>query len=204
VSGASLVVQLAWLLASSAEAPAAGAKAPAPAPPSSAPAQPPVQTPFRLSLTYLHVLAESGQLTNSELSRSAAGIDMAFPSNSYVRNHLGLAYQWESGPAGYSASGLRIDLVSFGYPIELVKAAVRLELEPIITAVRGEIMFPNLGPTQFRLEGGLGLELGATFKHWFLNVEPSFDFRLLVYTRAGTTTGFGRFFTLRASLGHEF
>jgi hypothetical protein len=172
--------------------------------PSSPPAQPPVQTPFRLSLTYMHVLAEGGPLTNSQLSRNAVGIDMAFPSNSYVRNHLGVAYQWESGPGGYSASGPRIDLVSFGYPIELVKGAVHLELEPIITAVRGEIMFPNMGPTQIRLEGGLGLELGATFKHWFLNVEPAFDFRALVYTRARTDFGFGRFFSLRASLGHEF
>jgi hypothetical protein len=150
------------------------------------------------------VLAEAGPLTNSQLSRNAVGIEMAFPSNSYVRNHLGVADQWERGPGGYSAQGLRIDLVSFGYPIDLVKAAVRLDLEPIITVVRGEIMFPNTGPTQIRLEGGLGLELGATFKRWFFNVEPAVDFRGLVYTQAGTTIGFGRLFSLRASLGHEY
>ena len=38
------------------------------------------------------------------MATNAVGIDMAFPSNSYVRNHLGLAHQWESAGA-YSARG---------------------------------------------------------------------------------------------------
>jgi hypothetical protein len=219
VSGALLVVPLAYALAAAGPEGSAQAQPPPqpaePAPPPRQPApppaqpspppqqQPPVQTPFRLSVTFTHVLAEDGPLTNSQLSTNAIGIDMAFPSGSYVRNHLGLSNQWESAP-GYSARGLRIDLISFGYPIELVKAAVRLDLEPILTLVRGEIMFPNVGPTQLRLEGGFGLELSATFRRWFLNVEPAVDFRVLVYTRAGTETGFGRVFPMRASLGHEF
>jgi hypothetical protein len=203
VSGAWLLLPLLAAEPIAATGPPPGPAAPARPQPPPAPPQPPVQTPFRLSLTFTHVLAEDGPLTNSQLSTNAIGIDMAFPSGSYVRNHLGLANQWERGP-GSSARGLRIDLVSLGYPIELVRAAVRLDLEPILTVVRGEIMFPDGGPTQLRLEGGFGLELSMTYKRWFLNVEPAVDFRVLVYSKAGTETGFGRVFPLRASLGHEF
>ena len=29
------------------------------------------------------------------MKTNAVGLDMAFPLNNYVRNHLGLAHQWE-------------------------------------------------------------------------------------------------------------
>ena len=162
-----------------------------------------MQTPFRLSLTYVHVLGEDGELADGTLSTNAIGIDMAFPSGSYVRNHLGLANQWESAP-GYSARGFRIDLISLGYPIELVRAAVRLDLEPVLTVLRGEMMFPQTGPTFLRLDSGFGLDLSVTFRHWFLGVEPEIDFRYLVYSSAASRTGFARIVPLRVSLGHEF
>jgi hypothetical protein len=100
----------------------------------------PRTTAFRLGLSYTRVLGEDGDLADGSLSTNAVGIDLAFPSSSYVRSHLGLGNQWES-KGGYSARGFRIDLISFGYPISLVDSTVRLDLEPILTLVRGEIMF---------------------------------------------------------------
>ena len=86
---------------------------------------------------------------------------MAFPSNTYVRNHLGLAHQWETVD-GVTARGFRIDLVSLGYPIPLVTSTVRLDLEPILTVVRGELMFVTNGPRIFRMESGFSLDLSLT------------------------------------------
>jgi hypothetical protein len=162
-----------------------------------------VQTPFRLSLTYSRVLSESGELANAGFATNAIGIDMAFPSGSYVRNHLGLAHQWESAP-NYSARGFRIDLISMGYPIELVRSTVRLDLEPVLTLLRGEILFVDQGPNLLRLDGAFGLDLSVSFRRWFLGVQPEIDFRYLVYSKTATLTGFGRLFALKFALGHEF
>ena len=52
-----------------------------------------------------------------------------------ARDHLVLAYQWESAGA-YSARGFRVDLISFGYPVDRPLAPVAkpdrecLELPP--------------------------------------------------------------------------
>jgi hypothetical protein len=194
--------------------PAAAAPAAAPVPPPPPPAPRPVpaphppppvlMSPFRLSLTYVHVLHEDGDLANNALSTNAIGIDMAFPSNSYVRNHLGLANQWESAGA-YSARGFRIDLISLGYPITLVNSTVRLDLEPILTALRGELMFVSGGGRILRVESGFSLELSATFRHWFLMLQPfGIDFRYWVHTSAASLTGFSRVFPLKVAIGHEF
>jgi len=77
------------------------------------------------------VLREDGELANQNMATNAVGIDMAFPSNSYVRNHLGLAHQWEN-VGGVTARGFRIDLVSLGYPIPLVTSKVRLDTRPTL------------------------------------------------------------------------
>jgi hypothetical protein len=190
---------LIWLMA----APPAPASTPAPAPP---PAQhlPATGNRFRLALTYVSVLREDGDLANGNLATQAVGLNWTFPSSTYARNHLGLAEQWESNGA-YSARGFRIDLISFGYPIRLVDAQVRLELEPIVTPVRGEIMFVSGGSKLLRMEGGVGLELSATFRQWFLAVQPlAIDFRYWVYSSTQSRTGFARVFPLRIALGHEF
>jgi hypothetical protein len=184
------------------EAPPAGPP-PASAAPAVAVREPPRTTAFRLGLSYTRLLSEDGDLTNASLSTNAIGIDLDFPSSSYVRNHLVLANQWESA-AGYSARGFRIDLISFGYPIALVESTVRLDLEPILTLVRGEILFVQNGPTFLRMESGFGLDLSATYRHWFVGVEPAVDFRYWVYSKAGSQTGFGRLFPFRTALGHEF
>jgi hypothetical protein len=182
--------------------------APQPAPPPPPPPtvvfrEPPRTTPFRLSLNYTRVLSEGGSLTNNQLGTNAIGLDWGFPSSTYVRNHLGVANQWESAGA-YSANGFRIDLISFGYPIVLLDSTVRIDLEPILTLVRGEIMFVNNGPDLFRMESGFGLDLSVTYRHWFLGVEPDVDFRYWVYSKAASQTGFGRIFPFRTELGHEF
>ena len=207
-----------------ASAPApAPASAPAPAPPPTAPTLAPAPgsapppnpapeprhlpagvSPLRLQLTYVHILGENGDLTNNSLSTNTLGLDWGFPSGRYARNHMGLGYQWESqGP--YSANGFRIDLISFGYPIKLVDAEVRLELEPIVTLVRGEIMFIKGGNRFLRMEAGVGLELSATFRQWFVGVQPlAVDFRYWDYSSARSQTGLGRVFPFRVAIGHEF
>jgi len=199
-----------------AEAPAAPPPAeaaptpPPPPPPRSPPPRmvplPPVVSPFRLSLTYVHVLRADGDLdlANPNTETNAIGIDLAFPSNTYVRNHLGLANQWES-LNGVTARGFRIDLVSLGYPIPLVTSTVRLDLEPILTVVRGELMFVTNGPRVFRMESGFSLDLSLTVRHWFVTVQAfGIDFRYWVYTSGGSFTGFARIFPLKFAIGHEF
>jgi hypothetical protein len=186
--------------------PVAAPAAPAPAP---TPVVEPERLPrgasaLRLGLTYVHVLSEDGDLTDAARSTNAAGLDWGFPSNRYGRTHLGLAYQSEIR-AGYAARGFRIDLISFGYPIVLVDAEVRLELEPIVTLVRGEIMFLTGGSTFLRMEAGVGLELSATFRQWFVGVQPlAVDFRYWEYSSARSQTGLGRVFPFRVAIGHEF
>jgi hypothetical protein len=200
-------------------APPAPAPATEPAPPTPPPRRPPPRpatptpppaaaaSPFRLALTYTRVLREDGDpgLANPDMSTNAVGIDMAFPSNNYVRNHLGLAHQWESmGP--YSARGFRIDLISLGYPIPLVSTpSFRLDLEPILTILRGEIMWTDGGNRFLRVESGFGLELSATFRRWFVALQPlAIDFRYWVWGFGESVTGFTRVFPLRVAIGHEF
>jgi hypothetical protein len=195
-----------WLLAQTAPASVAP---PAPAPPPAPPPRPasplpPSVSPFRLSLTYVHVLREDGELVDPNTSTNAVGVDLAFPSNTYVRNHLGLAHEWQN-LNGVTARGFRIDLVSLGYPIPLLSSTVRLDLEPILTVVRGELMFVTDGPRIFRLESGFSLELSATVRHWFAMVQLfGIDFRYWVYTSDGSFTGFSRIFPLKFAIGHEF
>jgi hypothetical protein len=205
---------LLWLLAAgdptvplgSTPPPAAPAPAPAPAPPPVSEPQhlPPGVSPLRLALNYTHVLHEDGDLTDNALATNAVGLDWGFPSNRYGRTHMGLAYQGEQRGA-YAARGFRIDLISFGYPIVLVDADIRLELEPIVTLVRGEIMFVTGGGKLLRMEGGVGLELSATFRKWFVGIEPlAIDFRYWVYSSTLSQTGLGRVFPFRVALGREF
>jgi hypothetical protein len=202
-----------WLLAAGdpfvpyVSPPPAVAPAPAPASATRAPEPqhlPPGVSPLRLALNYTHVLRQDGDLTNDALATNAVGLDWGFPSSRYGRTHLGLAYQSEQRGA-YAARGFRVDLISFGYPIVLVDADVRLELEPIVTLVRGEIMFVTGGGKLLRMEGGVGLELSATFRQWFVGVEPlAVDFRDWVYSSANSQTGLGRIFPFRVAIGHEF
>ena len=198
------------LLATSTVA-AAGPESPsgaAPAPTAAPTVRP--GTAFRLALTYTRVLREDGDLANDALGTNAIGLQFVSPSSTYVRNHFAIANQWESA-GGYRARGFRIDLVSFGYPIRLVDTGqLRLDLEPIVSAVRGEIMFVNDGGGKFlRLESGLGLELSATFRRWFFAVQPlAIDFRYWFYGsmqfEPQSRTGLGRIFPLRLAIGHEF
>jgi hypothetical protein len=178
----------------------AAAAVPPPPPP------PPTLSPFRLAVTYTRVLHEDGDLGNNALATNAIGIDMAMASASYTRNHLAIAHQWESLGPQYSARGFRIDLISVGYPILLAAYPVKIELEPILTFLRGEIMFVNDSSEKiFRIESGVGLELAATFKQWFLALQPlAIDFRYYTYAAMESHTGFSRVVPFRIGLGHEF
>jgi len=159
---------------------------------------------FRFALAYTNVLGESGDLANGGMSTQALGLHWTFPSSTYVRNHLEIGEQWESKGA-YSARGFRIDLISFGYPIHLVEGEIQLELEPIITPVRGEIMFVDGGDKLLRMEGGVGLELSAASRGWFVAVQPlAIDLRYWVYSSAASRTGFSQLFPIRVAVGHEF
>lgn len=185
-------------------------KAATPAPAVAAPPAPRPSTPFRLALTYTRVLREDGDLANDALSTNALGLQFVSPSSTYVRDHFSIGHQWESA-GSYRARGFRIDLVSFGYPIRLVDSGgVRLDLEPIVTALRGEIMFVSDGGGRFvRLESGLGVELAVTYRRWFFAAQPlAIDFRYWFYGskqfQPQSQTGLGRIFPMRLALGHEF
>lgn len=159
---------------------------------------------FRLALAYTNVLGENGALANSGMSTQALGLHWTFPSGTYVRNHFEIGEQWES-KGTYAARGFRIDLISFGYPIHLVDGDIQLELEPIITPVRGEIMFVEGGDKLLRMEGGVGLDFSLASRGWFVAVQPlAIDFRYWVYSSAASRTGFSQLFPLRVAVGHEF
>jgi hypothetical protein len=181
------------------------ATAPTAAPPT-APPPPATLSPFRLAVTYTRVLHEDGDLGNNALATNAIGIDMAMASASYTRNHLAIAHQWESLGPQYSARGFRIDLISVGYPILLASYPVKIELEPILTFLRGEIMFVNDSSEKiYRIESGVGLELAATYKQWFLALQPlAIDFRYYTYAAMASHTGFSRIVPFRVGIGHEF
>jgi hypothetical protein len=191
------------------------AAAPGPAQPPAPPPPPPplirAGTPFRLALTYTHVLGESGDLANNGRSTDAVGLLFVSPSTTYVRDHFAIAHQWESAGAA-SARGFRIDLVSFGYPIRAVDTTdVSFVIEPVVTAVRGEVMFVSGGGSGrfLRLEGGIGLDLSVAYRHWFVSAQPlAIDFRYWFYGssefRPQSQAGLGRIFPLRLAIGHEF
>jgi hypothetical protein len=193
--------------------PAGRAADQASAPPPLPPPPPPIRagTPFRLGLTYTHVLGESGDLANNGRSTNAVGLLFVSPSTSYVRDHFAIAHQWESA-GSYSARGFRIDLISFGYPIRAVDTAdVSFVIEPVVTALRGEIMFVSgSGSGRFlRLESGIGLDLSVAYRHWFFSAQPlAIDFRYWFYGSAAfhpqSQAGLGHIFPLRLAIGHEF
>lgn len=160
--------------------------------------------PFRLGLAYTRVLGETGDLAHDDYKTQALALHWTFASSTYVRNHLELGQQWESaGP--YSARGFRIDLISFGYPIRIVDRAVRFEIEPIVTPVRGEIMFVSGGGKILRMEGGVGLDFLVTTHGWYVGLQPfAIDFRYWERTSTLSRTGFTQLFPLRISVGHEF
>jgi hypothetical protein len=183
------------------QAPPAHQPAPSQPPPAHQPAPP---NRFRLALAYSYVLHEDGSLGDDALTTEALGLHWTFSSSSYVRNHFEIGEQWESAGA-YSARGFRIDLISFGYPIRLVEGELSFAIEPIITPVRGEIMFPNAGSAFLRMEGGVGLEFTLATRAWYVGVEPlHVDFRYWVYTSAASRTGFSQRFPLRVAIGREF
>jgi hypothetical protein len=204
----------AGLLVYLAAAGVSAAPAAPPTPPTAVPEPPAAPTHrFRLALSYTRVVAESGslghvattQVAGWPFTTQAVSLHWAFASSTYVRNHFALGYQWESaGP--YRAHGLRADLISFGYPIRLVEGELNFAVEPIITPVRGEIVFAEGGDRNvLRMEGGVGLEFLLVSRGWTLGIEPlHVDFRYWVRMGAESRTGFAPVFPVRVAIGHEF
>lgn len=164
-------------------------------------------SPFRLALTYTHIFRQDGDLVDGSPATNALGIDMVFPSASYGRSRLGISHQWEKSGA-YSARGFRIDLISVGYPIVLVGGRDRLILEPVLTVLRGELMFQDGSSNKLlRLESGFGIELSATIRRWLIAIQPlSVDFRYWVYgsVEPKSRTGLGRILPFKIAVGYEF
>jgi hypothetical protein len=180
------------------------ANTPPPPPPPAAAHLPGPVNPFALALAYTYILTENGDLANGNLTTQAVGLHWTFPSSTYVRNHFEIGEQWESGGL-YSARGLRVDLISFGYPIRLVSGELNFAIEPIVTPVRGEIMFVKGGGKLLRMEAGVGLAFLLTTRGWYLGLEPlHVDFRYWVYSSVDSRTGFSQIVPLRVAVGHEF
>jgi len=172
--------------------------------------------PFRLSLSYTRVVAEYGSLAKLAtvpgtlpypFHTQAVSLHWAFPSSTYVRTHFAIGYQWEdAGP--YKAHGLRADLISFGYPIRLVEGELTFSIEPIVTPVRTELVFPEGGDqTVLRMEAGAGLEFLLVTRAWYLGIEPvHVDFRYWYWARYGafSKTGFSQVFPVQIAVGREF
>ena len=156
-------------------------------------------------MTYTRIFRQDGDLTDGAPSTNAVGIDLVFSSATYGRSRLGLAHQWENAGA-YSARGFRIDLISIGYPITLASGRDHLILEPILTILRGELMFES-GAKFLRLESGFGLELSATIRRWFFAIQPlAVDFRYWTFSSVApqSRTGLGRIFPFKIAVGYEF
>ena len=164
--------------------------------------------PFRLGLFFSKAFGQSGSLAQTP-PPAAVGLDIALGLGHSVRYHLGIANEWESRGT-YSAKGFRLDLVSLGFPIQVVNDKVVVHIEPIARIIRGEILFPA-GPGAgaiFRVESGFALAITAAMAHWFVAVEPlSFDIRSFVAETAGpgrTRTGSSSLWWYQITAGREF
>jgi hypothetical protein len=82
-------------------------------------------------------------------------------------------------------------------------------LEPVLTLLRGELMFQDGDSSNklLRLESGFGLELSATIRKWVFAIQPlAIDFRYWVYSNVApkSRTGLGEIFPFKIAVGYEF
>lgn len=216
-----LVFQIVTLLAFTAHAQSAPENTPgqtagppaAPAPvaaavPAAQPPQPQPSLPFRLGLFFAKAFGQSGDLAQGP-TPAAVGLDIALGLGHSVRYHLGIANEWESR-GSYSAKGFRLDLVSLGFPIQVMSDRVVVHIEPIARIIRGEILFPAgmESGALFRVESGFAVAITAAMAHWFVAVEPlSIDFRTFTAFTAGpggTQTGYSHLWWFQITAGREF
>ena len=167
--------------------------------------------PFQMGFEFTHFLAEEGSLAYPHQSARSLGLHFVFREGRAIRQHFAFAHHWEKS-GGVTRQGFRIDLLSLGFPILVWDTGIRLEIEPVLRPIRGQILFeetPVNGTTDsrslLRFESGFALGLRATKGVWFMTFEPlSIDFRTIVATRSETRTGFSRIWSMAYTLGRDF
>lgn len=168
----------------------------------------PPTPPFRLGLQYGFSHSVDGKLAAEGAKPAAVALDFSWGGGEIVRMHLGVGHEWESKGA-YAAKGFRIDLISLGFPMAVIKDKIALHIEPILRIVRGDILFPKGSEDRaiFRLQSGFGLMATVAYQRWFFGFEPlGIDFR---FFRADTAnedpdTGFSTLWWMQFVLGREF
>lgn len=170
--------------------------------------------PFQMGFEFTHFLSEEGALAFRDNAARSIGLHFVFREGRAIRQHFAFAHHWEKS-GEVTRQGFRIDLLSLGFPIPVWEAGVRLEIEPVLRPVRGQILFEE-GPSAgregqkdsrslLRFESGFSLGLRATKGLWFMTFEPlSIDFRTIVATRSETRAGFSRIWSMAYTLGRDF
>jgi hypothetical protein len=172
----------------------------------------PAPRPFLMGFEFLTVLEEDGDLAHPGQSAQSVGLRFVFREGRALRQHLAFAHHWEE-QGNVTRRGFRLDLISIGFPIPVFApeppSTIHLAVEPILRVLRGEVLFESIdnGPTrsQLRVESGFALALSASYRKWFLVLEPlSIDFRYLLMTRVDSRSGFSRIWSLAGTVGREF
>jgi hypothetical protein len=167
--------------------------------------------PFQMGFEFTQFLAEEGSLAYPHQSARSLGLHFVFREGRAVRQHFAFAHHWEKS-GDVTRQGFRLDLLSLGFPILVWDRGIRLEIEPVLRPIRGQILFEET-PTNgvrdshslVRFESGFALGLRATKGAWFMTFEPlSIDFRTIVATRSETRTGFSRIWSMAYTLGRDF
>lgn len=170
--------------------------------------------PFQMGFEFTHFVSEEGALAFPGNSARSMGLHFVFREGRAIRQHFAFAHHWEKS-GDVTRQGFRLDLLSLGFPIPVWERGVRLEIEPVLRPVRGQILFEEVpkdglegqrtSRSLLRFESGFSLGLRATKGLWFMTFEPlSIDFRTIVATRSETRTGFSRIWSMAYTLGRDF
>jgi hypothetical protein len=163
--------------------------------------------PLRLGLDFGLVHSRGGALPYGDAGAKprALGLRLAIGAGDVARIHFGIAHEWES-EARYAAKGLRLDLVSVGFPIRLLAEPVEIHVEPLMRMARGEILAPQGSDTTFfRIDTGLALLATVAYEKFFFGFEPVVvDFRFFGADTQEARTGFSTLWWLAFVLGREF
>jgi hypothetical protein len=161
-----------------------------------------------MGFEFTRVLDEDGDLAPPSQSANAAGLRFVFSEGRAIRQHLAVVHHWEQ-QGSVSRRGFRLDLLALGFPIAVSTGEVRVAVEPVLRALRGQVLFvsEDEGPSRsmLRVESGFALGLTAAYKTFFVILEPfSIDFRYLLMTKDSSRSGFSRIWSMAATLGREF
>jgi hypothetical protein len=164
--------------------------------------------PFQMGFEFTRVLDEDGDLAPPSQSANAVGLRFVFSEGRAIRQHLAVVHHWEQ-QGNVSRRGFRLDLLALGFPIPLSTGEVKVAIEPVLRALRGQVLFvsENDGPSRsmLRVESGFALGVTTSYKTYFMILEPfSIDFRYLMMTKDDSRSGFSRIWSIAATIGREF